>query len=93
MRLLLIILLLGGCAAKAPTVTLPLGSFAYTVGSLSVKVDTICRTKQISKADCEYFRKLSEAAKKALDQPQATPPIDWAELLDFAMNVAAKGAM
>lgn len=89
---LMFVLMLTGCAAKPPAVTLPLGQFAYTLGELSQTIKAACAAKKLTPAECERFTEIGAKAKAAMDAPPAAGT-DWGEVLGAFVKMGAKAAL
>jgi outer membrane murein-binding lipoprotein Lpp len=85
-------LALGGCVAKPPVVTFPLGSFAYEIGVLSQRVEQLCQQKKLTPADCEHARDLAAVAKAKINAPPEAGT-DWAEIIGGLVKLGAKAAL
>lgn len=85
-------LVVGGCAAKAPMISFPLGSFAFEIGVLSQRVEQLCQQKKLTPADCEHARDLATTVKSKIDAPPAAGT-DWAAILAALVKLGAKAAL
>ena len=87
-----LVLMLAGCAPKAPVVTFPLGAFAFEIGVLTQRVEQLCQQKKLTPADCQHARELAAAAKAQIHAPPAAGT-DWAAVFGGLLKLAAKAAI